>query len=123
MEPLYRTSNGRIGPDPLDIEPEPIDMGPETDEVYLVLFGTGLRRRSALSTVTARLWLVDGTKVDLPVEYAGPQSEFAGLDQLNLKLPRTILDHRKQTYTGLNWLEFRVDGTQLHYNELALYVK
>jgi hypothetical protein len=33
----------------------PIDLGPETDQVWLILFGTGLRGRSALSSVTATI--------------------------------------------------------------------
>ncbi|MFN7945640.1 MAG: hypothetical protein U0Z53_09820 [Blastocatellia bacterium] len=63
----------------------PLDFGPEAEQLYLVLFGTGIRGRSALSAVTAR---IGGT--DVEVEYAGPQGGFAGLDQINLKLPRTL---------------------------------
>ncbi len=33
----------------------PIDLGPPGDQVFLILFGTGVRNRSALSTVTARI--------------------------------------------------------------------
>ncbi len=61
----------------------PIDMGPETDKVILLLFGTGIRGRSGLSAVTAT---VGGFPAD--VEYAGPQPDFVGLDQVNVRLPR-----------------------------------
>ena len=63
----------------------PIDLGPESDQVFLLLYGTGLRGRSALSAVSAR---VGG--VDAPVLYAGPQNDFQGLDQINLRLPRSL---------------------------------
>jgi uncharacterized protein (TIGR03437 family) len=63
----------------------PIDLGGEGEQVYLVLFGTGVRFRSGLSNVTAR---VGGT--DATVSYAGAQNEFAGLDQINLLLPRSL---------------------------------
>lgn len=65
--------------------PVPIDLGPAGDEVHLVLFGAGLRARSALSAVTAR---VGGEAA--PVTYAGAQGSLVGLDQLNLFLPRTL---------------------------------
>jgi uncharacterized protein (TIGR03437 family) len=63
----------------------PIDLGPESDQVFLVLFGTGLRFRSALSAVSAR---VGG--VDSPVLYAAEQGVFVGLDQINLHLARAL---------------------------------
>jgi uncharacterized protein (TIGR03437 family) len=58
----------------------PIDLGIDTP-VYLSLFGTGIRNRSSLSHVTVT---VNG--VSVPVLYAGPQPEFAGLDQVNVAL-------------------------------------
>jgi uncharacterized protein (TIGR03437 family) len=51
--------------------------------VYLSLYGTGMRGRSGPATVT-----VGGRPV--PVLYAGPQSEFAGLDQVNIQLPASL---------------------------------
>jgi uncharacterized protein (TIGR03437 family) len=63
----------------------PIDLGPETDEVHLVLLGMGLRGRSSLGNVRVT---IDG--VDVPVDYAGPNAEFIGVDQLNLRLPRSL---------------------------------
>ena len=63
----------------------PIDLGPETDQVFLLLFGTGIRGRSALSAVTAS---IGGT--DSEVLLAGAALGFAGLDQVNLRLPRSL---------------------------------
>ena len=50
--------------------------------VYVSLYGTGLRRGSGMLRVS-----VGG--VDVPVLYAGPQNEFAGLDQINFRLDAT----------------------------------
>ncbi len=60
----------------------PIDLGPETDEVFLLLFGTGIRGGTS-ATVK-----IGG--IDAPVAYAGPQGGFVGLDQVNVKLPRAL---------------------------------
>jgi uncharacterized protein (TIGR03437 family) len=95
----------RTGPE--WFEQAPIDLGPETDQVYLVLFGTGIRGRRSLARVT-----IDG--VEAPVEYAGPQGEFPGLDQVNVRLPRAL--------SGRNWdlleLLLMVDGQRA--NEVYL---
>ncbi len=64
----------------------PIDLGPETDQVFLLLFGTGIRFRSALSAVTAKLG-----GVDCQVAFAGAQGGFVGLDQVNVRLSRGLI--------------------------------
>jgi uncharacterized protein (TIGR03437 family) len=67
------------------IVPAPIDLGGVGEQVYLLLFGTGIRGRTNLSGVTAR---VGG--VNAPVSYAGAQGQFPGLDQVNALLPRSL---------------------------------
>ena len=62
----------------------PIDLGPEGDQVFLILFGTGIRFASPAG-VTAK---IGGLTAD--VLFAGPQGEFVGLDQVNLPLPRSL---------------------------------
>ncbi len=64
----------------------PIDLGPATDQVFLVLYGTGLRYRANLSGVSAT-----AGGADVSVLYAGSQNGFIGLDQVNLRLPRTLV--------------------------------
>ncbi|MCI0525676.1 MAG: hypothetical protein L0Y75_10475, partial [Acidobacteria bacterium] len=64
----------------------PIDLGSETDQVFLILFGTGLRLRSALSAVTVAIG-----DVDCQVTFAGAQSSFVGLDQVNARLSRSLI--------------------------------
>ncbi|MCI0338019.1 MAG: hypothetical protein L0226_10605, partial [Acidobacteria bacterium] len=65
--------------------PVPIEFGAETDQVFLALFGSGIRGRSALGAINVRVG-----DVDLPVQFAGPQNDFVGLDQVNVLLPRTL---------------------------------
>ena len=63
----------------------PIDLDNASEQVFLVLFGTGIRGRGALSAVSAKIG-----GVDCEVTYAGPQGGFVGLDQINVRLPRTL---------------------------------
>ncbi len=65
--------------------PIPIDLGPEGDLVILNLYGTGFRCRSALSAVSVKIG-----GADVPINYAGPQLQLVGLDQINAFLPRTL---------------------------------
>jgi uncharacterized protein (TIGR03437 family) len=64
----------------------PIDLGSEADQVFLILYGTGIRFRSALSAVVAKL---GGTEAQ--VIYAGSHDQFVGLDQVNVRLPRSLI--------------------------------
>jgi uncharacterized protein (TIGR03437 family) len=62
----------------------PISLG--TDHaVYVSLYGTGIRNRSALSNVAVTIG-----GVDAPVQYAGAAPSFIGLDQVNVLLPLTL---------------------------------
>ena len=65
--------------------PVPIELGSETDQVILVLFGTGLRFRSVPSAVQV---VIGGQVAD--VLFAGAQNEYLGLDQVNVRLPRSL---------------------------------
>lgn len=63
-----------------------IDLGPLNEQVFLILYGTGIR---GLSSESAVLVTIGGEQA--VVTYAGPHLEFAGLDQINVKLPRTLI--------------------------------
>jgi uncharacterized protein (TIGR03437 family) len=58
----------------------PIDLGVDTP-VFLTLYGTGIRNRSAQANVVVKIG-----NMSLPVQYAGPTPNFAGLDQVNVNL-------------------------------------
>lgn len=77
----------------------PIDLGSETDLVFLLLFGSGIRGNSGLANVSAT---IGGTPIE--VQYAGAQGDFVGLDQLNLKLPRSLAGRGNAT------IELTLDG-------------
>jgi uncharacterized protein (TIGR03437 family) len=61
----------------------PIRFG--SDTLYLVLYGTGFRNRDSLNDVSCTLG-----SVSLPTLYAGPQTQFPGLDQANVLLPSSL---------------------------------
>jgi uncharacterized protein (TIGR03437 family) len=67
----YNTTTGQWAPAPI--------VAGATDQVYLVLYGTGIRYAPSNNSVTAS---VNGKSVT--VAYAGPQSQFVGEDQVNL---------------------------------------
>jgi len=75
----------------------PFSLGPAGEQVYLVLYATGIRDAG---TVAAS---VNG--VSLPVAYDGAQAQFCGLDQINLEVPQTLAG------AGLVTLIVTVDGT------------
>ncbi len=81
FEPVSRAENGTQ-------VAIPIDLGPESDQIYLLLFGTGFRGFVPPSALTVT---VGGTPV-LVLGYAAVDG-FAGLDQCNIgPLPRSFAE-------------------------------
>jgi uncharacterized protein (TIGR03437 family) len=62
--------------------PRVIDPGTAQRPNYLMLFGTGWRRRSSLSNVQVRIG-----GILCQIDYAAAQGGYVGLDQLNLIVP------------------------------------
>ena len=87
---IYRASTGAYTP-AYDCPaagqcvPAPIDLGAPDDSVYLILFGTGIRHRSAITAVSASIGGFNAR-----VDYAGAQNQFVGLDQVNVLLPSEL---------------------------------
>lgn len=78
----------------------PIDLGAATDQVYLSLYGTGIRGVKALSGISVT---IGGTTV--PVAAAAAHTLYSGLDQVNAgPLPRTLVGK------GEVGLVLKVDG-------------
>ena len=72
-EPIHQVVNGVV-------TALPIDFGPASDELYLILYGSGLGKTNP--SVSAKIGGADSI-----VGYAGAQGTFTGLDQFNLLLP------------------------------------
>jgi uncharacterized protein (TIGR03437 family) len=75
----------RFNPAGNEFVAEPLDLSAEGDQVFLVLFGTGMRFRNPAGTVAAT---AGGEPLD--VLYAGPQPEYIGVDQVNVRLARSL---------------------------------
>jgi len=81
--------------------PAPIDPGGEEDQVFLLLYGTGMRGRSSPGAVSAT---IGGDAVEASDAVA--QGQFAGLDQVNLRLLRRLAGR------GVVNVVVRVDGRE-----------
>lgn len=60
----------------------PVSVGTAAKPNFLVLYGTGLRRRSSLSGVQVTIG-----GIAAQVTFAGAHAVFGGLDQLNVRIP------------------------------------
>jgi uncharacterized protein (TIGR03437 family) len=79
---------------------KPIDLGPDTDQIFLVLYGTGFRFNTGLSAIQSSI-----AGKPITTAYAGSQGFFVGEDQVNLgPLPRTL------SSAGVANLSVIVDG-------------
>lgn len=74
-----RTDLTFVCPTPGECRNVPIDLGPESDQVILLLFGTGIRHTRSGAGVK-----IGG--IDAEVLGVAPQPEFPGLDQVNVRL-------------------------------------
>jgi uncharacterized protein (TIGR03437 family) len=75
FEAVFTSSNGVV-------TPTPISLGAPSDQVYLILFGTGFDS-SGNTSVT-----VGGQSA--PIVFADPQGSTPGLDQVNILLPHAL---------------------------------
>lgn len=76
VESVYQVSNTGV------VTAVPIDLGTAADQVYLILYGSGLGKSTETSAT------IGGVAVT--PAYAGPQGTYSGLDQFNLLLPRAL---------------------------------
>ncbi|MCG3159389.1 MAG: hypothetical protein JMDDDDMK_00375 [Acidobacteria bacterium] len=99
FEPVSRFDTGQN-----KFVPVPIDMGPQGDIVYVLLYGTGIRGRSATGNIVVNLGGSSRPLDPAQFEDGFAAPGFVGLDQINLALPRTLIGR------GLIDLTFTVDG-------------
>ena len=89
----------------------PIDLGATTDQVFLSIYGTGIRGFGNLSSMSATI----GGK-SVPVLGAAAQSQYLGLDQVNIgPLPRTLAG------SGLVSLSLRINN--VNSNSVTVNIK
>ena len=88
VEPVDRSVAPFVG--------RPIDLGPETDQVVLLLFGTGIRGFQSISVRIAG--------EEQQIVGVAPSPEFVGLDQVNVLLSRSLIGR------GVVNIELTVDG-------------
>lgn len=88
----------------------PLDLGPPDEQVFLSAFGTGWRYHAGLQRLSVE---VGGRRAD--VTFAGAQGQLAGLDQLNLRLPREL--------AGRGEVELKLAVEDQTANRVKLWIK
>ena len=68
-----------------DGSPRVLCVGTTAKPNFLVLYGTGLRRRSSMTNVRV---MIGGVQAE--VSFLGAHSRLVGVDQLNIKLPESL---------------------------------
>jgi uncharacterized protein (TIGR03437 family) len=61
------------------------------DQIYLILFGTGLRGRSAQANVRAYVGGIEVPVLFASALFASAQGQLIGVDQVNLLLPKSLV--------------------------------
>ena len=84
----------------------PIDVS--SGVTYLLLYGTGIRHASSIAKVRVKIG-----NYDLLAQYAGPQNQFAGLDQVNVLLPASLAGRGRLVVT------VTVDGQATNMTQLT----
>jgi uncharacterized protein (TIGR03437 family) len=69
LQPVYQIASGSV-------IPLPINLGPSTQQVYLEMYGTGIRNANGVTATVGGL--------GVPVLYAAAAPGFAGEDQVNV---------------------------------------
>jgi uncharacterized protein (TIGR03437 family) len=87
----------------------PINLSDDSEQVYLVLFGTGIRRREALEDVRLKLG-----ETELPVDYAGAAPRLEGVDQVNVRLTAGLRGRGEQSVV-LRVNDEATNGVKVHF--------
>lgn len=100
--------------------PVELDLGPPDEFLVLALFGTGWRQASTVFVGIYGPFIspTDNFSIGCPLEYIGKQPTFAGLDQINVRLPRELIGKGELTLRLSNGDPFFGNG-----NVVKLYFK
>lgn len=95
------------------ISADPIPLS-DADEVQLVLYGTGWRNATETRVMMRPL---DGARpgafpIPAEITYAGPQPTYAGLDQLNVRIPAAAMRERGWSGKHLIWIDAQSGDTR-----------
>ncbi|MCI0351342.1 MAG: CAP domain-containing protein [Acidobacteriales bacterium] len=63
----------------------PVSVGTASRPNFLVLYGTGMRRRSSLSAVSVTIG-----GIALAVDFLGAHQQLAGVEQINVRMPQAL---------------------------------
>ena len=77
--------------------PKPIDLGPTDERVFLEIYLTGIRKaqdENSDGNLNEHVFVILGGKSITPA-YAGKQGFYAGVDQVNVELPRSLIGKGK----------------------------
>lgn len=117
---LVRVRNGQeIWSDVPTSPSTPIDLGPVDEDLFLVLYGTGIRNKPGTTLPRATI-----AGLAAPVEYVGVQPSYLGLDQINLRVPKAEL--RRIGVIGKAIVEVRftdASGRESVPNAVEIYIK
>lgn len=78
VQPAFHCASGSCAASPLDLSNAP-------NGAFLELYGTGIRNNGGTGSLGAAVG-----PANTPVVYAGPQSQYEGMDQVNLKIPTSL---------------------------------
>ena len=84
-----------------------MDLGEPPDQNVLVLYGSGIRNASKVSV------LLEGNASN--VAFFGPQTQFVGLDQVNVQIPSAL--------AGKGDVHIALTADEQDANELLIQVK
>jgi uncharacterized protein (TIGR03437 family) len=93
IEPIFTEQGGHIQEVPIDVS---------TGQVYLILFGTGFDDPVSNQGELG----IPGGAINFTATYVGPQSQFPGLDQINILLPNSLAGN------GVSYLSFNFETGQ-----------
>jgi uncharacterized protein (TIGR03437 family) len=87
----YSADGSTVTPEPVfqctsSCTAAPLDLGSSTDILNIELYGTGLRNNSGMAN-----WVAEIGGVPAQVVYAGAQSQYDGLDQVDIFVPHSLV--------------------------------